>query len=691
MKRYLDESLSAQERAEALVDELTVEEMAGLLKYDSEAVPRLGIPAYNWWNEGLHGLSRSGISTLFPQAIGLAATFDRALLRRAGEITGIEARAKYKWYSKFSDIDKFKGITIWSPNINIFRDPRWGRGQETYGEDPYLTAELGIQYVKGIQGDGKALRAAACAKHMAAHSGPEETRHGFNAKVSLKDLGETYLPAFERLVKEAKVEGVMGAYNAVNGEPSCASPYLMGKLRDWGFDGYFVSDCWAIRDFHEAHHITNEPKESASLAIKAGCDVNCGCTYEHLLTGYREGLISKDEIRKACVHAMRTRIRLGMFDKTEHFDYPYSIVACKQHKAESLRAAQESIVLLKNNGILPLDEQKLKTIAVIGPQADSRIALEGNYTPKADRYITLLEGIQDRFPGRVIFAEGCHLYQDRVSQICLAGDRYSEALAAAENSDVVIACVGLDSTIEGEQGDAGNEYSSGDKPDLMLPESQRRLLELLKGTGKPLIVVCCAGGSMNMLVDADAVLHAWYPGSEGGKAFAQILFGDISPSGKLPVTFYETADKLPDFEDYSMKDRTYRYAKDNILYPFGFGLTYSKVKCSGLSYDSFCASVDIENIGNFDTDEVVQVYIKDTCGYAVPNHKLCGFERVHLAKGEKKTVKLSLDKDMFTAVDENGEKVVFSHSFTLYAGVSQPDDLSHRLCGCEAVELAVQV
>ena len=691
MKRYLDESLSAQERAEALVDELTVEEMAGLLKYDSEAVPRLGIPAYNWWNEGLHGLSRSGISTLFPQAIGLAATFDRALLRRAGEITGIEARAKYKWYSKFNDIDKFKGITIWSPNINIFRDPRWGRGQETYGEDPYLTAELGIQYVKGIQGDDKVLRAAACAKHMAAHSGPEETRHGFNAKVSLKDLGETYLPAFERLVKEAKVEGVMGAYNAVNGEPSCASPYLMGKLRDWGFDGYFVSDCWAIRDFHEAHHITNEPKESASLAIKAGCDVNCGCTYEHLLTGYREGLISKDEIRKACVHAMRTRIRLGMFDKTEHFDYPYSIVACKQHKAESLKAAQESIVLLKNNGILPLDEQKLKTIAVIGPQADSRIALEGNYTPKADRYITLLEGIQDRFPGRVIFAEGCHLYQDRVSQICLAGDRYSEALAAAENSDVVIACVGLDSTIEGEQGDAGNEYSSGDKPDLMLPESQRRLLELLKDTGKPLIVVCCAGGSMNMLVDADAVLHAWYPGSEGGKAFAQILFGDISPSGKLPVTFYETADKLPDFEDYSMKDRTYRYAKDNILYPFGFGLTYSKVKCSGLSYDSFCASVDIENIGNFDTDEVVQVYIKDTCRYAVPNHKLCGFERVHLAKGEKKTVKLSLDKDMFTAVDESGEKGVFSHSFTLYAGVSQPDDLSHRLCGCEAVELAVQV
>ena len=691
MKKYLDESLPAQERAEALVDEMTVEEMASQLKYDSEAIERLGVPAYNWWNEGLHGLSRSGISTLFPQAIGLAATFDRALLRRAGEITGIEARAKYKWYKKAGDVDKFKGITIWSPNINIFRDPRWGRGQETYGEDPYLTAELGIQYVNGIQGEEDTLLAAACAKHLAAHSGPEETRHGFNASVSEKDLNETYLPAFERLVKEAKVEGVMGAYNAVNGEPSCASSYLMDKLKKWGFDGYFVSDCWAIRDFHEAHHITNEPKESASLAIKAGCDVNCGCTYEHLLTAYNEGLITKEEIRTACVHAMRTRIRLGMFDKTEHFDYPYSIVACKEHKAESLRAAQESVVLLKNKGILPLDEKKLKTIAVIGPEADSRLALEGNYTPKADRYITLLEGIQDRFAGRVIFAEGCHLYQDRVSQICLAGDRYSEALAAAENSDVVIACVGLDSTIEGEQGDAGNEYSSGDKPDLMLPESQRKLLELLKSTGKPLIVICTAGGSMNMLVDADAVIHAWYPGSEGGKAVAQILFGDISPSGKLPVTFYETAEKLPDFEDYSMKDRTYRYAKSNILYPFGFGLTYSKVRCSNLRYDSFTAKVDIENIGNMDTDEVVQVYIKDGCEFAVPNHKLCGFERVHLAKGAKKTVTISLDKNCFTAVDENGERKVFSSEFTLFAGVCQPDGKSAELCGNSCISIKVNI
>ena len=691
MKKYLDETLSAQERAEALVDELTVEEMAGLLKYESDEVKRLGIKAYNWWGEGLHGFSRSGISTLFPQAIGLAATFDRQLLHTAGRVTGTEARAKYKWYTKYGDVDKFKGITLWAPNINIFRDPRWGRGQETYGEDPYLTAELGIQYVKGIQGDEKTMLAAACAKHFAAHSGPEETRHGFNAKVSEKDLNETYLPAFERLVKEAKVEGVMGAYNAVNGEPCCASSYLMDKLKQWGFDGYFVSDCWAIRDFHEAHKITSSAEESAAMAINAGCDVNCGCTYEHLLEAYERDLVDEEAIRQACIHAMRTRIRLGMLDSTEHFDIPYTAVCCKQHKEASLEAAQKSMVLLKNNGLLPLDEGKIHTIAVIGPHGDSTTALEGNYTPKADRYTTFVTGIQDRFSGRVIFAEGCHLYRDRISQISLAGDRYAEAMAAAENADVVVACVGLDASIEGEQGDAGNEYGSGDKTDLMLPLSQRTLLEKLMSTGKPLVVVCAAGSAINTLVDADAVIHAWYSGSEGGKALAQILFGDISPSGKLPVTFYKDADTLPQYEDYSMKDRTYRYVRGNVLYPFGYGLTYSKVRCGGLSYSDFTAKVEIENTGSFEVDEVVQVYIKDRCEQAVPNHKLCGFERVHLMPAEKKTVSLDLDKSMFTAVNEKGERAVYSKEFTLYAGVSQPDPLSEKLCGCSCARVEITI
>ena len=369
MKDYLDKSLSAQDRAEALTDEMNIAEQASQLRFDSPEIERLGIPAYNWWNEGLHGLARSGVATMFPQAIGMAATFDTELVQRMGDITSTEARAKYNEYTKYGDRDIYKGLTIWAPNINIFRDPRWGRGHETYGEDPFLTAECGKAYVRGLQGDGKVLKTAACAKHMAVHSGPEDLRHGFNAVASPKDMEETYLPAFEALVKEAKVESVMGAYNRVNGEAACANTFFMKKLNEWEFDGYFVSDCWAIRDFHENHGLTKSPIESVALALKAGCDVNCGCTYEHVLDAYEYGMISEEDISNACVHAMRTRIRLGMFDGgTEYDDIPYEIVACKEHKAVALECAEKSIVLLKNNGILPLGKN-IKTIAVIGPNA----------------------------------------------------------------------------------------------------------------------------------------------------------------------------------------------------------------------------------------------------------------------------------------------------------------------------------
>ena len=450
MKNYLNESLSAQERAEALVNEMTVEEAASQLRYDAPAVERLGIPAYNWWNEGIHGLARSGVATMFPQAIGLAAMFDTDLVFKVADITSTEARAKYNEYSKRDDRDIYKGLTLWAPNINIFRDPRWGRGHETYGEDPYLTAECGKAYVKGLQGSGKVLKTAACAKHFAVHSGPEAVRHEFNAEVSWKDLEETYLYAFEELVKKAKVEGVMGAYNRVNGEPSCASEFLMGKLDKWGFDGYFVSDCWAIRDFHEHHMVTSSPVESAAMALKAGCNVNCGCTYVHLLSALDKGLVTEDEIRASCVALMRTRIRLGMFDKsTEYDNIPYKVVSCPEHKEVSYQCAVKSMVLLKNKGILPLDKKSISTIAVIGPNADSRAALEGNYNGTADRYVTFLDGIEDAFDGRVIYAEGCHLYKDRVSGLAQAGDRYAEAEAAAANSDVVILCVkiGMDTVI----------------------------------------------------------------------------------------------------------------------------------------------------------------------------------------------------------------------------------------------------
>lgn len=689
MKKYLDETLSAQERAEALVAEMTVEEAASQLRYDAPAIERLGIKAYNWWNEAAHGFARSGTATMFPQAIGMAAMFDTDLVKRAAEITSTEARSKYNAYQRHGDYDIYKGLTLWAPNINIFRDPRWGRGHETFGEDPFLTAENGKAYVKGLQGDGKVMKTAACAKHFAVHSGPEAIRHEFNAEAIPKDMEETYLPAFEALVKEAKVEGVMGAYNRVNGEPACASEFLMSKLKEWEFDGYFVSDCWAIRDFHEHHMVTSSPVESAALALKTGCDVNCGCTYVNLLAALEQGLIEEADIRRSAVNLMRTRIRLGMFDEsTEYDDIPYSVTSSRLHKLSSLECAEKSIVMLKNNGILPIDESTVKTIAVIGPNSNSRTALEGNYCGTADRYVTFLEGIQDRFGGRVLFSEGCHLYKDRVSGLSQMDDRISEALAVAENSDIVVLCVGLDATIEGEEGDTGNEFSSGDKNGLLLPDSQRKLVTKIMELGKPVIIVVAAGSAINTEVDADALLHAWYPGSEGGKALAEILFGDVSPSGKLPLTFYENTDKLPEFTDYSMKNRTYRYVEDNVLYPFGYGLNYGNVVCTDLKYSDGKATVTAENTGER-TDEVIQLYIKDYSENAVRNVSLCGFKRVSLDRGEKVTVEIPVPEKAFTAVDDSGVRKIFGSRFTLYAGTHQPDTLSETLTGtkCLSVEI----
>ena len=692
VEKYLDEALSALERAEDLTDRLSAEEKAEQLKYDAPAIDRLGIPAYNWWSEGLHGVARAGSATMFPQTIGLAAMFDEGAVRKAGEITSVEARAKYNEYSAHEDRDIYKGLTLWSPNVNIFRDPRWGRGQETYGEDPFLTSRLGVAYAKGLQGEGKVLRTAACAKHFAVHSGPEATRHEFNAKASAKDMTETYLPAFEALVKEAKVESVMGAYNRVNDEPACASNFLMKKLEEWGFDGHFVSDCWALRDFHTNHGVTKSAPESAALALKTGCDLNCGNTYLHLLIALNEGLITEEDLRKACVKLMRTRMRLGMFDKSTEYDgLDYEIVGCDEHKRFSLECSERSMVLLKNNGILPLDGSKYKSIGVIGPNADSVPALEGNYNGRADEYITFLSGIREAFDGRVYFSVGSHLYKDRCMQLGLPDDRISEAEIVAEHSDVVVLCVGLDATIEGEEGDTGNEFSSGDKNDLRLPESQRKLINAVVAKGKPVIIVTAAGSAINVEADCDALIHAWYPGQFGGRALANIIFGKVSPSGKLPVTFYEDASRLPDFSDYSLKDRTYRYAKGNILYPFGFGLTYSETECSGLTFENGVASVKITNTGIRATEDVVQFYIKAYSENAVPNHSLCGFKRVALDAGESETVQVTVPERAFMAVNEKGEWVKEGSEFTLYAGTSQPDELSAKLTGKECTALKINI
>lgn len=683
--------MDAQKIAEQVTDLMTTEEQAEQLKYDAPENKKAGLNAYNWWSEGLHGVARAGSATMFPQSIGLAAMFDDELLEKVADIISTEARAKYNTYSKHGDRDIYKGLTLWSPNINIFRDPRWGRGQETFGEDPFLTSRLGVAFVKGLQGDGEILKAAACAKHFAVHSGPEAVRHEFDAIANPKDMEETYLPAFKALVTEANVESVMGAYNRVNGEGACASQFLMGKLKEWKFDGYFVSDCWAIRDFHTNHGLTKTAPESAALALKAGCDLNCGNTYLHMMEAYDEGLVDKDDIRNACVHLMRTRARLGMFEESTEFDsIPYSVVSCDEHKAVSLECAEKSMVLLKNNGILPLNKNKIKSIAVIGPNADSREALEGNYCGRADEYVTFLEGIRKAFDGRIYYSEGAHLFKDRVSQLGQPDDRIAEAQTCAENADVVILCTGLNATVEGEEGDTGNEFASGDKIDLRLPESQRILVEAIMNTGKPVIMVNSLGSAINHEADCDALIHAWYPGQLGGTALANIIFGETSPSGKLPVTFYETADKLPEFTDYSMENRTYRYAQGNILYPFGYGLTYSNVICSDLRYENHTASVTVENTGSYDTDEVVQFYIKDTSEDAVPNYSLCGFKRISLKSGEKKSVNVNIRESSFEVVHKDGTRSVDGTEYTIYAGVSQPDELSEKLSGCKTVSIKVK-
>ena len=694
----------ARRRATELVSKMTVEEKASQLKFDSPAIERLGIPEYNWWNEALHGVARAGTATMFPQSIGLAATFDEELLEEVGSVISTEGRAKYNMQSTRGDRDIYKGLTFWSPNVNIFRDPRWGRGHETYGEDPYLTSRMGVRFVKGVQGDGEYLKAAACAKHFAVHSGPERERHTFDAIASKKDLEETYLPAFEACVTEAGVEAIMGAYNRTNGEPCCAHEVLMNEyLRGkWGFEGHYVSDCWAIKDFHENHKVTETPEQSVKLALEVGCDVNCGCTYQKILNAYEQGILDEKYIDRSCIRLFTTRFLLGLFDKTELDEIPYDKVECKEHIDLSHKATQESVVMLKNNGILPLDKSVTKKIAVIGPNANNRSSLIGNYHGTSSRYITVLEGIQDELgdDGRVFYSEGSHLWQDRIEFLSKEGqpDLLAEARAVCDEADAVVLVVGLDEILEGEEGDAG----PGDKVDLLFPRPQRILMDTVYSTGKPVILVNMCGSAMDLRESderAAAILQAWYPGARGGKDIAEIIFGKVSPSGKLPLTFYESSDDLPDIRDYSMKNRTYRYFEGTPLYPFGFGLTYSDCCVTAMDvtkpdgeFDGVDVTVAVKNNGSVDTDEVVQIYIKDEeSQFAVRNYSLCGFKRVSLKAGEEKTVTVKVTKRGFTTVDEDGNREIFSKKFTLYAGLSQPDERSAELTGHKALSKAVEL
>lgn len=706
----------AIEKAKKLVCQMTVEEKASQLKYDAPAIERLGIPAYNWWNEALHGVARAGTATMFPQAIAMAAAFDDELLEQAADAIATEARAKYNTYSAEGDRDIYKGLTMWSPNVNIFRDPRWGRGHETYGEDPYLTSRLGVAFVKGLQGAGQYMKTAACAKHFAVHSGPEAVRHEFNAVVSKKDLWETYLPAFEACVREGDVEAVMGAYNRMNGEVCCGSQTLIQDIlrEEWKFEGHYVSDCWAIRDFHEHHMVTKTPTESAALALRTGCDLNCGNTYLYVLKAYQEGLITEEEITRAAERLFTTRYLLGLFDGSEYDNISYDVVESKKHRAFAVQMATESMVLLKNDGLLPIHQEEIKSIGVIGPNADSRTALIGNYHGTSSHYVTILEGIREAIHDtvRVYYSDGSDLSENRKENLALPGDRLSEAAVIAKQSDVVVLCLGLDETMEGEEGDDGNAYFSGDKDDLELPEAQRLLLEKVANVGKPVILIMMTGSAMNLGYakkhkNIRAILQAWYPGAEGGRAAAKILFGEVSPSGKLPITFYESIDKLPAFEDYAMKGRTYRYTEEDAQYPFGFGLTYSKVQIIAgnihipkeLNPDTPIedipelyadTSITIKNIGDYDTDEVIELYIKNhESKYAVKNYSLCGFKRIHLKRGEERTVSLKLSCRMFLSVNDEGQSILDGERFTVYAGVSQPDRVSCELSDTEPIALEI--
>ena len=704
----------ATRRARELVAKMTLEERAEQLRYNAPAIPRLNVPAYNWWNEALHGVARAGIATVFPQAIAMAATFDPALVREEGKVVATEGRAKYNESSGLEDRDIYKGLTFWAPNINIFRDPRWGRGHETFGEDPYLTGELGKAFVQGVQGDGKYLKAAACAKHYAVHSGPEGLRHKFDAKAAPKDLRETYLPAFEKLVKEGEVEAVMGAYNRTNGEPCCGSKTLITDILrgEWEFEGHFVSDCWAIRDFHTRHMVTDTAEESAAMALKAGCDVNCGNTYLHILKAYEQGLVTEEDITQAAERLFTTRFLLGLFDETEYDGISLEVVECKEHLAMADRATAESVVLLKNDGILPLKKDALKTIGVVGPNANSRTALIGNYHGTSSRYITVLEGIQDAVGEdvRIYYSEGSHLFKDKVESLALEADRISEARTVAAHSDVVIVCLGLDETLEGEEGDTGNSYASGDKVDLQLPEPQRRLLEAMAETGKSLILVNMTGSAMDLRFaqnHCNAILQAWYPGARGGRVIADILLGEISPSGKLPVTFYNDIAELPDFEDYSMKGRTYRYFTGQVLYPFGYGLTYEEVELSGAicggqevpsggriklsDQGDFTLQACVTNKGSLRQEEVVQVYLRADSPNATPNSRLCGFVRVSLEPGAKRIVEVPLDRDALTVINEQGEKLVDSTTFSVSVGFGQPDERTRTLTGKECLCFVLEI
>ena len=697
-----------RERARKLVAQMTLEEKAFQTVNGAPEIKRLGIKAYNWWNEALHGVARAGVATVFPQAISLAATFDEDFIEKVADAISTEGRAKFNMQQKYDDTDIYKGLTFWSPNVNIFRDPRWGRGHETFGEDPYLTSRLGVRFVEGLQGhDENYMKAAACAKHFAVHSGPEDLRHSFDAKVNRQDLYETYLPAFKACVQEAKVEAVMGAYNRTNGEPCCGSKTLLHDIlrEEWGFKGHVVSDCWAIRDFHEGHCVTSGPLESVSLAMNNGCDLNCGELFLYLAEAVKQGMVSEERLDEALVNLFTARMKLGVFDEkgsTPYDDIPFTVVDSKEMQQLNLEAAEKCITLLKNEDhLLPLDKSKIKTIGIIGPNANNRRALVGNYEGTASRYYTISEGIQEYVGDdvRVLLSEGCHLHFDSISNLSKGRDRISEVKGVCDESDVVILCLGLDSGLEGEEGETGNQYASGDKPNLNLPGKQQEILEVAYASGKPVILILLSGSALAVTWADEhipAIIQGWYPGAQGGRAIARILFGEKNPEGRLPVTFYRTTEELPDFTDYAMKGRTYRYMENEALYPFGYGLSYTdftystpSLSSDTITEDGITISAVLMNDGKREGTETVQVYVK-ALREGTPNAQLKGIKKVTLQPGEKREVSVKLPLSAFALYDEEAVNRVGMGEYLVSIGGNQPDKRSEKLTGKKVATMKIK-
>jgi beta-glucosidase len=830
---FQNPNLPLEERVNDLVSRMTLEEKVSQMRYDAPAIERLGIPQYNWWNECLHGVARAGLATVFPQAIGLAATWDRDLMARLSTAISDEARAKHHEFVRRGKRLIYQGLTFWSPNINIFRDPRWGRGQETYGEDPYLTGEMAVQFIKGLQGDNpRYLKTVATSKHYAVHSGPEPDRHTFDAQVADRDLEETYLPHFRKTVVEADVQSVMCAYNRFRGDPCCGSRLLLADIlrRQWGFRGYIVSDCWAIQDFYQYHKVVATAPEAGAMAVKAGTDLNCGVVYRELLKSVELGLLSEADIDVAVKRLFTARLKLGMFDPPDMVPYaqiPYSVVDSEDHRRLALEAARKSIVLLKNDGrMLPLPKS-LRTIAVIGPNADDVEVLLGNYNGIPGDPVTPLGGIREKVSRntQVLYALGCewaeglpalevvpssalftsgdasrtsglqaeyfdnrelsgepiikrvdpmidfnwwdgspdpklpddnfgvrwtgtivpsvsgdfflggegfngfriylegrllvefngshHSAKTHAPVTLEAGKAYpltveffersnhafmkllwripgrdyeKEALEAAGRADATIMVMGLSPRLEGEEMKVPVEgFAGGDRLTLDLPRTQDELLQKITSLGKPVVLVLLNGSAVSVnwaSQNVPAIVEAWYPGQAAGTAIADVLFGDYNPAGRLPVTFYRSVDDLPPFGDYAMEGKTYRYFRGEPLYPFGFGLSYTRFSYRRLQIpksvpagEDFEVSVEVENKGMRAGEEVVQLYVRDVeASVPVPIHSLQEFQRIFLQPGEKKAICFKLAPRQLSLIDDSGRRVVEPGTFEIAVGGIQPGE-----------------